>query len=236
MKGRVVRDTIKGLLFDKDGTLFDFDATWGQWATGLIRDLAGTQDAATEFADKMGVDLKTQSFRQGSIIIASTPAEIVSAFTEYLPHMEPADLLARINASASSAKQVEVAPLADLFAALRQTHVLGIATNDAETAALAHLKAAGIEHQFDFIAGYDSGFGGKPEPGQLLAFCEATGLAPSQVAMIGDATHDLIAGRNAGMTTIGVLTGPAPSDELTPFADAVLPSIAQLPDWLGANS
>ncbi|MFM2354690.1 MAG: hypothetical protein RLZZ528_426, partial [Pseudomonadota bacterium] len=26
---------IRGLLFDKDGTLFDFMATWGQWTRSL---------------------------------------------------------------------------------------------------------------------------------------------------------------------------------------------------------
>ena len=31
---------VDGLLFDKDGTLFDFHKTWNPWAVGLIRDLA----------------------------------------------------------------------------------------------------------------------------------------------------------------------------------------------------
>lgn len=233
MKGQDLRDTIKGLLFDKDGTLFDFDATWGNWAAQLIRDLAGNTKDASKIASALGVNLESATFAQGSLIIASTPAEIVTALAEHVPHLDPAKLLDQINNSASAAKQVEVAPLRSLFSKLRQTHRLGIATNDAEHAALAHLKAARIDQYFEFIAGYDSGFGGKPQPGQLLAFCEATELKPQEVAMIGDATHDLIAGQKAGMTTIGVLTGPAPKEELAPFADAVLDSIAQLPNWLG---
>ena len=27
---------LKGIVFDKDGTLFDFNATWGAWTAGLI--------------------------------------------------------------------------------------------------------------------------------------------------------------------------------------------------------
>ena len=27
---------IRGVLFDKDGTLFDFNATWGNWTQRLI--------------------------------------------------------------------------------------------------------------------------------------------------------------------------------------------------------
>jgi phosphoglycolate phosphatase len=51
--------------------------------------------------------------------------------------------------------------------------------------------------------------------------------------MVGDSTHDLVAGRAAGMQTLGVLTGVADSEELAPFADAVLPDIGHIPGWLG---
>ncbi|MBU1835047.1 MAG: HAD hydrolase-like protein, partial [Alphaproteobacteria bacterium] len=70
---------------------------------------------------------------------------------------------------------------------------------------------------------------------QLLAFCNATGLDPAHCAMIGDSTHDLEAGQAAGMVCIGVLTGPASFDDLTPQADVVLNSIADLPDWLASR-
>jgi len=109
---------------------------------------------------------------------------------------------------------------------------LGIATNDAEAPARAHLDKAGIIDLFGFVAGYDSGHGGKPAAGQLFAFCAQTGLAPDNCVMVGDSTHDLHAGRAAGMRTIGVLTGPAPASELSPFADVILASIGEIPDWL----
>jgi phosphoglycolate phosphatase len=38
-KGRLV---IKGIIFDKDGTLFDFNATWGAWTRGMLEAEAGT--------------------------------------------------------------------------------------------------------------------------------------------------------------------------------------------------
>jgi len=52
------------------------------------------------------------------------------------------------------------------------------------------------------------------------------------VVMVGDSTHDLIAGRAAGMACVGVLTGTAVEGDLAPFADAVLPDIGHLPGWL----
>ncbi|MGR3462852.1 MAG: HAD family hydrolase, partial [Roseovarius sp.] len=50
--------------------------------------------------------------------------------------------------------------------------------------------------------------------------------------MVGDSTHDLIAGRAAGMACVGVLPGTATQADLAPFADAVLPDIGHLPGWL----
>jgi phosphoglycolate phosphatase len=110
---------------------------------------------------------------------------------------------------------------------------LGVATNDGEAPARAHLAAAGTETLFDFIVGSDSGFGGKPAAGQLHGFCDAMGLKAKACAMVGDSTHDLHAGRAAGMATVAVLTGVAGRTELAPHADIVLNSIAELPEWLG---
>jgi phosphoglycolate phosphatase len=51
--------------------------------------------------------------------------------------------------------------------------------------------------------------------------------------MVGDTTHDLAAGRAAGMLRIAVLTGVAEEADLAAEADVVLPDIGHLPDWLG---
>jgi phosphoglycolate phosphatase len=129
---------------------------------------------------------------------------------------------------------VEATALLPLLARLRaEGFTLGVATNDGETPARAHLQRAGILDAFDFIAGYDSGHGGKPGPGMLRAFCAATGAEPARSVMIGDSTHDLVAGRAAGMATVAVLTGLAVAEDLAPHADAVLSDIAALPGWLG---
>lgn len=112
---------------------------------------------------------------------------------------------------------------------------LGIATNDAEASAHAQAEALGISEMMSFVAGYDSGFGGKPEPGMVTAFVAHHGLDPSEVALIGDSTHDLIAARAAGVVAVAVLTGPlgeAARADVEPHADYVLGSIADLAAWL----
>lgn len=225
---------MRGLIFDKDGTLYDFNATWGAWSAGLIDHLAaGDPGRAAALADRLGYDADGRRFRPGAIVIAHTARDVARAILPLLPGRTIDDLVEEMNARAMTAPQVEAADLPALFAALHARGLrMALVTNDAEAPARAHLTRSGILGSFDFIAGFDSGHGAKPAPAPLLAAASAMGLAPADCAMIGDSTHDLIAGRAAGMTSIGVLTGPAPAAELAPHADHVLPSVAALPDWL----
>lgn len=229
---------IRGIVFDKDGTLFDFVATWGAWTRALLMDLAGDDAArATILGEAIGYDLPQRRFLPWSPVIAGTPGEIAEALLPHLPGASPLTLVARMNQLAAEAPQAEAVPLAPLMAVLKGRGLrLGVATNDAEGPARAHLAAAGVEDLFDFVAGFDSGHGSKPAPGQLLAFAEAQGLAPAQVAMVGDTRHDLHAARAAGMTAVAVLTGLARAEDLSPFADQVLPDIGHLPDWLAGRA
>lgn len=225
---------IKGIVFDKDGTLFDFNATWGGWTRSMLEAEAGGEAATFDaLAQVLGFDPLTNRFQPGSVVIASTVDIVADHIRQVLPDLSKPDLIARMNAGAGQVAQVEAAPLFPYFSGLRDRGLrLGIATNDAEVPARQHLQRAGVTDLFDFIAGYDSGHGAKPGPGQLLGFAKATDLDPSHCAMVGDSLHDLEAGRAAGMLTIGVLTGPALQRELAPHADIVLPSIAQIPGWL----
>ena len=75
-------------------------------------------------------------------------------------------------------------------------------------------------------------WGFKPETGQLEAFCKSLKLNVRDVAMVGDSTHDLIAAKKAGVHAIGVLTGVAEKKELDPYADIILTSIEDIPNYL----
>lgn len=225
---------IKGIIFDKDGTLFDFNATWGTWARGMLEAETGGDPALfARLAEALGYDTAANRFMPGSVVIASTVGEVADVIQSVLDLSDRNALLSRMNTAAAEVTQVESVPLVPYFTDLRSAGLaLGIATNDAEAPARRHLERAGVAELFDFIAGYDTGHGAKPGPGQLLGFCAATGHLPEHCVMVGDSTHDLHAGRAAGMVTVGVLTGPALQAELAPHADVVLETIGALPRWL----
>ncbi|SMY08750.1 HAD family hydrolase [Flavimaricola marinus] len=228
---------IQAVVFDKDGTLFDFHATWSAWCQNfLISEAKGDSVRLAALADALGYDLAGHRFLPHSIVIAHTTEEIAQALLPLFPDDTRRGLSDRMNGIAEDVPQTPATDLAPFLTELRGMGLaLGVATNDAEAPARAHLAAAGVEPLFDFIAGYDSGFGGKPAPGQLLAFAKAAGAAPAACLMVGDSRHDLVAARAAGMRPVGVLTGLARAEDLAPLAEVVLPSIATLPAWIAAQ-
>ncbi|EEE36763.1 HAD-superfamily hydrolase, subfamily IA, variant 1 family protein [Rhodobacteraceae bacterium KLH11] len=228
---------IDALVFDKDGTLFDFAATWGRFGRIALERLAdGDVQRATELGRVIGFDFEGESYSADSVVIAGTVDEIAGALQPHLPDMELGQLVETLNRASAEAQQIPAVPLAPFLEGLRQAGLkLGVATNDAEIPALRHLASVGVRDHFDFVAGYDSGYGFKPGPGQLLAFARHVDIAPSRIAMVGDSLHDLKAGRAAGMATIGVLTGMATPEMLAPMADVVLPDIGHIPDWLSGK-
>lgn len=228
---------IKALLFDKDGTLFDFDATWGRWCKGFISDMsAGDEEKRIQFCNVFDFDFATSRFNPSSIFIAGTTEEILDQLLEIRPDLSPQQMLDEVNRTVSAMELAEVCDLRGLFALLKADYPLGIATNATESSARIQLDRAGILDDFVYVAGCDSGYGSKPDAGMCSAFAVSLNLNPSQVVMIGDSTHDILAGKAAGMRTLGVLTGPASREDLAPFADDVIASIADLPKWLSEQN
>lgn len=233
---------IKGILFDKDGTLLDFHETWMPSIRALVGFLG---DGRPELEDRLletgGFDKATGRVLSGSILAAGHPGDLAEAWIDLLP--EHARDLGKVTTiiEAFFEQNVEPKPVCDLSAfadaLLAQGMVLGIATNDSAAGIETSLKGTGFIEKVAFKAGYDSGHGGKPGPGMGLAFCAATGLDPSEVMMVGDNSHDMEMGRAAGCgMLVGVLTGNSSRDDLTPMADHVLDTIEELPALVAAGA
>ncbi|MDF9303469.1 HAD family hydrolase [Tritonibacter mobilis] len=226
--------TLSALLFDKDGTLFDFAQTWNGWALGMLTELAGEDTGRLgAMAEAVRYDLTERAFRPDSLVIAGTNDEVAEVLSPHVPQMSEADLEQYLIRTAGEAELAQAVPLAPFLSDLRASGLkLGVMTNDGAHSAQRHLTRSGVYDHFDMVIGADSGFGAKPDPDPLLAFCSHLGVAPDATAMVGDSRHDLIAGRAAGMRTIGVLTGLARAEDLADLADVVLPNIGHIPDWL----
>ena len=228
---------LTAILFDKDGTIIDYDATW-EPVNRRAAVIAAAGDAGLEahLLAACGLDAATGKTAGGSLFAAATAAEIAEAMVEAGSALDAAGLTRMLDELFISAAS-SVVPLADLRSLFPELatagFALGVATSDSEASARISVATLGIADHVGFICGYDSGHGVKPEPGMLHAFCKAVGCAPRQVAMVGDNTHDLDMGRAAGAgAVIGVLSGTGTRDVLEPLADVCLPDISHLPGLL----
>ena len=229
---------LAGVLFDKDGTLIDFQRTWGPAIHAVIHALArGDADKVRAQADCLHFEIETRRFRATSPIIGGATAHYGAAWAAALGRDDFSALRAEIDELAAVACLTSLTPVGDPAAVLRTLRdmglKLGLATNDAEASARRHLEQLQITPWMDFIAGYDSGHGAKPEPGMIHAFAREIGAEASQVALVGDSLHDLDSARAAGAIAIAVLSGVAAFEDLAPHADYVIADIGDLPALIG---
>jgi len=232
-----MRRTIAGVLFDKDGTLIDFDGTWGPTTHAVIHMLAKGEAAMMQAqADVLHFSLDERRFLPTSPLIAGSSASYGELWGKALGRSDLAALRLEIDSLTAIESLKALTPIgrpSEVLDALRAMGLrLGVATNDSQASAHRQVAALGLSAQIEFVAGYDSGHGGKPDPGMVLAFARHIGVEPAEVAMVGDSRHDLHAARAAGALAIAVLTGPAKREELAADADHVIDDIAALPALL----
>ena len=226
--------SIRAILFDKDGTLISFEKTWGPAIGAVIVALAkGDPEKLAAQAEALHFSLDEMVFLPTSPIIAGSTFQYGPLWAAALGRDDPHALKAEIDALTAIESLRSLTPIGEPQQVILDLKglglVIGVATNDSEASALRQIRALGLIDHMDFVAGYDSGHGSKPEPGMILAFADRHGLPPSEVAMVGDTQHDLDAARAAGAVAIAVLSGPASRAALEPHADYVLDDISGLP-------
>jgi phosphoglycolate phosphatase len=241
MTGQPTSPAIRGILFDKDGTLFDFQKSWSPINLRAAAHAAGADQALLlRLLAAAGIDSATGHALPDSLIAAGNAEEIAAAWIDAGSLMPKAALTADLDRIFLEGA-MDMVPAADLPALfLRLTAaglVLGIASSDSEAAVRRAAERFGIAAQISFLCGYDSGFGPKPTDGMPLAFCRTVGLPPAAVAVVGDSVHDMEMGRRAGLgLRIGVLTGAGTRETLAPHAHAVIAGIADLERMLGLSA
>ncbi|MDD2923140.1 MAG: HAD family hydrolase [Anaerolineales bacterium] len=226
------------IIFDKDGTLIDFDAMWGGWVIYLaeqLHQLSGL-DVRDPLCLAMGYDdANKKVLATGKL--AATPMHLLYRLT--------VEVMQSLGLSAENAEKVVAEgwyipdpvilakPFTDtraLFDSIHQLKIkIGIATTDDRAPTQAMIEAFDIEEYIATMVCSDDGIQAKPAPDMVLTICERMKVDPARVMVVGDTIPDLKMARAAGAgLVVGVLKGVSNTKDLAPFADALIESVNDL--------
>jgi phosphoglycolate phosphatase len=226
-------NVIRGILFDKDGTLLDYAKSW----LPVNRELAvyaadGDEALAAHLLRETGMDPETGHVVPDSLLAAGNTREISEGLAAAGARRSFEEMVAYMDGlfAEAASRAVPVTDLKTFFETLHgKGYKLGIASSDNERSIRHTAERFGFAHLVHYVAGYDSGYGTKPEPGMVLGFSEATGLPVSEIAVVGDNNHDLHMGARAGAgLKVGVLTGTGSRASLSEASDHCLNDITEL--------
>src|SRR5262245_10803640 len=147
---------IQAILFDKDGTLFDFYRTWGAVTEEAALIAAGGDTVrAAEVMRRSGKDPLTGKYLPGSVIASGSNREIAALWAEILGRSDLDVLYDTVQAHFFKRQPEVMHPVVDFnsfFAHLRDRgYRLGIATMDSEAAAHQAMDKFGVKTALDFI-------------------------------------------------------------------------------------
>ncbi len=178
---------IRGILFDKDGTVIDYWRTWVPINREAALYAAGGDTAlADELLRLGGHDPASDSITPGSPLAAGDFRDIAEAFAAHPRVAPPGRLVAgieRIFCAGGAKHSALIEGARATLVELKQRGLrIGLATNDSSGGLQASLADHDILDLFEFAVGCDSGLGSKPDPRMVFGFCGAVGLEAREVS------------------------------------------------------
>ena len=206
---------VDAVVFDKDDTLVDLNATWGPVARTWITVLAGGDaDLVEEMSQRLGYDLAIGRVVPDSILATHTLPEIGAHTVELLSAhgVDPETISERIVAARAGLETdvygLPLEPLTELeplLVSLRRAGLgIGVFTSDDERPTLHFLESCGIAHLIDVVVTGEQLDRPKPHGDGLRRAAEVLGTTPQRLLMVGDSLHDHDAAREAGAWFVAV--------------------------------
>jgi phosphoglycolate phosphatase len=233
---------LKAIIFDKDGTLFNYSSVWHDVISTSIDEAFSKMNIKRREKRKqdlirlLGMDENGKTIASGAIFSHGkyniTKKALKYCLTNF---MLPSTLVKytrkiaeynNINVEAKI-KSIDFSKQRALFKTLKDKgYKIAVVTVDNTISANIFIKHMGIEKYVDFVSTNDDDFANKPKPESFIEFCNQFELEPSEVAMVGDTLSDMKYGVNSNAGYIvGVLWGANDLPNLSKYANVVYPDI-----------
>jgi len=113
----------------------------------------------------------------------------------------------------------------------------GVVTNKRERFTRPLMTALNLDHRAACVISGDTTNNSKPHPEPMLAACKQAKVKPEHCVYIGDAAHDITAGRSANMKTLAAVYGYLKDSDQPEHwgADALIEHPQQLQQWIQAS-
>ena len=203
---------IKGILFDKDGTLIEFERTWHSIMTLLFAKI----EQEGIFSKKQLMEIKEvtgyteHGFEKESkiqFLANSTLVDLWLDICESKTRQTLKDKLLTLFGEASIDQQVKIILLPhtqEMVEYLSGKYHLGIATADTQESTIHSLQQAGLLHYFQYIGADNGENQSKPHPMMADQFCRQTRIDSCELLIVGDSVSDYQFAKNAKASFVGI--------------------------------
>ncbi|MFJ7369231.1 HAD family hydrolase [Lysinibacillus sp. NPDC098008] len=223
---------IKGILFDKDGTLIEFNSLWINLTKKIVHDIIKQYNIDEKntipMLEVLGIQAN-DTLVSNSLIASETLYDSAQALAPFINESTETlyKLLDEMYYVGTCQHPDAIKPIGDvkkLFQELHNKNIrVGIVTADQYNVTAFTLQHLGLMPYVDFIATADT-YPKKPSPEALHAFCNKFNLQQSDVIHIGDTKVDMLFGQNTKQP-VGVLSGTSDLATLQQYSTTVLPTI-----------
>lgn len=235
---RMKYNEIDGVIFDKDGTLMEFQSFWLPVTERVISKMCEKYKLDVwikkECIYALGIDMYGCVDSEGQIAIGTyetISTSLWNLLVRYGKYVQKYQFQKEITQwfEEESKKQTchFTTDLKQLYDYLKEKNIhVAVATTDNMEVTQRCLKQGNMNAEI--ISASDSSIPKKPDTRLIQYLAEAWNTTCEKIVMIGDTPNDLRFAKKAGAKAIGVLSGVSNEQSLLPYSDCILNNIGEL--------
>lgn len=231
---------VDAIIFDKDGTLIEFDKFWVKVSEkaieSVMKKLQIEGDFNAEILSAIGVNNGVTDV--DGILCKGTYFQIGQEFHrvfnergyDFSLELVVKEVLNAYNENHASGEVVATTPkLVEILKELKvRNKKLAVVTTDNEYVTDVCVQKLGVKGLFDAIYTDDGKTPTKPDPYCVFDFCKKFNIDINNVVMVGDTLTDVNFAKNAGIKVIGVAKHEQNKKILQGKADVVIEDLSAL--------